>query len=86
MASKEIVFTNLKSLLQPDGRIFGTTILGQEVLIGLLARRFLQVYNRTGIFSNAYDSRTELERILKTNFSSYTLYTVGCVAFFAGQL
>ena len=85
MASKAIVFTRLHSLLTPRGKIFGTTILGQEVPIGLLARRFLQVYNRTGIFNNAHDSKTALEQILKTTFSNYTFHTVGSVAFFVGQ-
>jgi SAM-dependent methyltransferase len=86
MASKEIVFAHLKLLLKPGGTIFGTTILGKDVPIGMLARRFLRAYNRTEIFNNDDDGIMELEQILKTHFSSYTLHTVGCVAFFAGKL
>ena len=86
IASKGIVFAHLKPLLKPGGVIFGTTILGKEVPVGVLAKKFLQVYNRTGIFNNARDSRTDFEHILKTNFPYYTLHTIGCVAFFAGQI
>lgn len=86
ITSKGTVFTHLKSLLKPEGVIFGATILGKEVPLGVLAKKFLQVYNRTGIFNNAQDSRTDLEHMLKTNFPHYTLHIIGCVAFFAGQI
>lgn len=86
MARKRTVFAYLKTLLKPGGVIFGTTILGEGVPIGILAKKFLQIYNRTGIFNNVHDSRTDLEHILKTTFPQYTLHTRGCVAFFAGQI
>ena len=86
MVDKEIVFTHLKHLLMSGGVIFGTTILGNDVSIGVLAKRFLEIYNRTGIFNNAHDSRANLEHILKTTFPRYTLHIRGCVAFFAGHI
>jgi len=86
MRSKEVVFGNLKALLNQDGGlIFGTTILAEGVRQNFLARTLMRVYNSKGIFGNVNDNAAELERVLKENFPDFSLHIVGCVAFFAGR-
>jgi SAM-dependent methyltransferase len=82
MAEKAVVFDHLGRLLRPGGTLFGTTILGKGVPHGVLAKRFLRIYNTKGIFSNVEDSPEHLETALKEHFQCYTLTITGCVAFF----
>ena len=83
---KEIVFRNLKPLLNPGGVVFGTTILGKDVPHGLLAKQFLRSYNTTGIFSNTGDSYKDLQESLARNFPKCSTELIECVAFFAGRI
>lgn len=82
MAEKTVVFQNLKQLLKPGGTLFGATILGKDVSQGLLAKRFLRIYNNKGIFSNIEDSSATLEAAITTHFQRYTVNIAGCVALF----
>lgn len=84
--SKAVVFRSLKRYLNQGGTIFGTTILGRAISQGILARSFSKTYNQKGIFGNAEDTLSDLERVLQAEFQEYTLDTVGCVAFFTGKL
>lgn len=84
--SKAVVFRSLKRYLNKNGRIFGTTILGNHAPHGMLARSFLKTYNQKGIFGNAEDTLSDLEHVLQAEFQEYTLDTVGCVAFFTGKI
>ena len=81
---KAILFRHLRSCLNPDGVIFGATILGQGVPHNLLARRLMRIYNRRGIFSNYHDDFFGLEYALANHFSEYQIEIIGCVALFAG--
>lgn len=83
---KAIVFANLKPLLRPGGVVFGTTILGKAIPHGTAAQRLADVYNARGLFGNAEDTLADLETVLQQQFKSYTLSTVGYVAFFTGRL
>jgi SAM-dependent methyltransferase len=85
MSGKGRVFSNLRPFLNPGGVLFGTTILGQGVEFNPLGRLFMGVYNSRRILNNRNDNLTDLERNLERNFTEYSLHTVGCVAFFAGQ-
>jgi len=86
MLSKEVVFRNLKPLLeQNNGVLFGTTILGREIEQNFLAKTLMRIYNSKGIFGNVDDNAADLENILKANFRDYTIRVVGCVAFFVGR-
>jgi SAM-dependent methyltransferase len=85
MSDKGRVFSNLKPFLNPGGVLFGTTILGQGVDHNPLGRLFIGLYNSRRILNNRNDNLAELERNLERNFAQYSLHTVGCVAFFAGQ-
>lgn len=85
MLTKGVVFRNLQLLLNDRGKVFGTTILGQDVRHNLIARKLMHLYNSKGIFCNTDDTAADLEKILKENFRNYSLHIIGCVAFFMGQ-
>jgi ubiquinone/menaquinone biosynthesis C-methylase UbiE len=86
MQSKQVVFDNLKPWLNPEGVVFGTTILGQGLHPSYLARKLMKLYNTKGIFSNSQDTLSDLEAILKRSFRDYWTQVVGCVAFFSGRV
>jgi len=86
MQSKHMVFEYLKPWLNPDGIVFGTTILGQGIRPNFLARRLMALYNAKGVFSNREDSLVDLDAILKRYFQDYWTKVVGCVAFFTGRI
>lgn len=82
MFNKSIVFENLKALLNDDGVIFGTTILGKGVSHNLFGQQLMRIYNAKGIFGNTDDTLEDLEAVLKKNFHSFQVSVVGCVALF----
>lgn len=86
MQSKQVVFANLKPLLNDGGVVFGSTILGQGIKPNFLARWLMRLYNSKGIFGNSEDNLADLENNLKTHFREYSTKVVGCVAFFEGRL
>ncbi|MCP4264113.1 MAG: class I SAM-dependent methyltransferase [Candidatus Brocadiaceae bacterium] len=85
MQTKEIVFQNIKPLLNTGGVIFGSTVLGKGVERNIIARCLMTVYNKRGIFTNNHDSLTNLKEILNCNFSESSVTVIGCVALFWGQ-
>jgi hypothetical protein len=86
MEGKRVVFENVKPWLDPEGVVFGSTILGQGVRRNLLARTLMRLYNARGIFGNSTDSLETLEAILDRSFRECRTAVVGCVAFFSGRL
>lgn len=84
--SKEIVFKNLVPLLNPNGKLFGATILGKNIKPNFFAKKIMAFYNSKGIFGNLNDDFSTLEAILKKNFKNYSIKKVGCVAVFQGNL
>lgn len=86
MQSKQVLFDNVRPWLNPEGVVFGTTILGQGIRPNFLARRLMALYNAKGIFSNREDSLIALEAILKQYFREYWTKVVGCVAFFKARI
>ena len=85
LASKSIVFQYVKPLLRDDGVIFGSTILGEGVRHGPLAKQLIKVYNAKGIFSNLSDRQSDLESGLKAHFDEPSIHLVGCVALFSAR-
>ena len=75
----------LAALLNPDGVLFGTTILGQGVRHSILARIALRHYNQRGVFSNLDDSAQGLHNALARHFGTVSVHVVGCVAFFSAR-
>ncbi|MGK7938215.1 MAG: class I SAM-dependent methyltransferase [Xenococcaceae cyanobacterium] len=85
MSTKEIIFKNIKPLLNTQGIVFGSTILSQGIKPNILANGLMKIYNKKGIFTNNEDDLETLKKIMKNNFSESSVTTVGCVALFWGK-
>jgi hypothetical protein len=85
LASKGIVFENVKPLLRDGGVLFGATILGAGVRPNPLAKQLMKIYNARGIFSNLSDLASDLEAGLKSHFDEPTIHITGCVALFSAR-
>lgn len=86
MRSKGVVFDHLRRVVRPGGVIFGSTLLGQGVELGALARRLTRLYNRRRIFTNLEDSLDALHEVLRTRFATFEVGTVGNTALFAARV
>ena len=85
LASKSIVFENVKPLSRDGGVIFGSTILGEGVRHNPLAKQLMKIYNAKGVFSNLSDRQSDLEAGLKAHFDEHTIHIAGCVALFSAR-
>jgi SAM-dependent methyltransferase len=85
LASKSIVFENVKPLLRDGGIIFGSTILGDGVRHNPLAKQLMKIYNAKGIFSNLSDRQSDLEAGLAAHFAEHKIHIEGCVALFSAR-
>jgi ubiquinone/menaquinone biosynthesis C-methylase UbiE len=86
MASKSVVFDHLTGLLNPNGVLFGSTLLQGGVSRSWLATGLMAVYNRRGIFSNERDDLDGLKRALTQRLREVSITVVGCVAVFSGRV
>jgi ubiquinone/menaquinone biosynthesis C-methylase UbiE len=86
MASKSVVFDHLTGLLNPNGVLFGSTLLQGGVSRSWLATGLMALYNRRGIFSNERDDLDGLKRALTHRFRDVSVTVVGCVAVFSGRV
>ena len=82
MEQKGIVFKNLASKLNPEGIIFGSTILNTANYGNFFAKKLMSIYNKKGIFSNHEDSVETIETQLKENFTSFKMCIIGHVCLF----
>lgn len=85
LSQKGVVFSNLNELLNTNGVLFGSTILGQGVTKNAFASKLMNFYNQKGIFTNENDDVQSLETALKAHFSDVKIEVVGCVALFSGR-
>jgi ubiquinone/menaquinone biosynthesis C-methylase UbiE len=76
---------NVRPYLEPDGVLFGSTILSRGVPHTRIGRRLMHVYNRKGIFSNAGDDERGLQRGLASKLKNVEIEVVGAVALFAAM-
>jgi SAM-dependent methyltransferase len=83
--TKAAVLARLKPLLEDGGVVFGSTILGNGVEHGRLARAALARYNREGFFTNLADDLAGLERALADNFADPQIEVRGSFALFTAQ-
>lgn len=81
---KAAAVANVAAVLEPDGVLFGASILGRSGRHRRLARRMLEVNNRRGTFDNLDDTEEGLREILETSFERVEMETVGSMAIFAG--
>jgi SAM-dependent methyltransferase len=82
MKTKEIVFKNIRSLLNPGGVVFGSTILWNGVKNSFLARYFINVNNAKGVMTNKQDDLDSLKWNLEQYFSESSIRTIGSMALF----
>ena len=84
--SKSIAFDNLKTLMNPNAVLFGSTLLQGDVQRNWFAKRLMAVYNERGIFSNQHDNLEGLKQALSKRFREVSVEVVGCVALFSGRV
>ena len=82
MAHRAAAIRNLAALLEPDGVLFGATVLGTPELHTWLSRAALRANNRRGIFDNLSDTEDGLCAILAEAFDAVAIEVVGAVAVF----
>lgn len=83
---KAVALDHLKAVMNPGGRIFGSTILQGGVPISRTAQKVMTFYNKKGIFANTQDNLADLKTALSQRFNNVTLEVVGCVALFSGHV
>lgn len=83
MTEKASAFDNLRPLLRPGGKLFGSTILSDGVRHGRLAQAQLNRMNETEVFDNRSDSLADLEKELAARFTRYELVARGSVGLFS---
>ena len=84
--SKSCALDHLKTLMNPNAVLFGSTILGRGVKCNWFVQQLMTIYNQKGIFSNKQDDLKGLERELKRRFKDVSVEIVGCVALFSGRV
>jgi hypothetical protein len=86
LASKSSVFASLGGLLSGRGVLFGATILGKSAVPHNVAGRCLMHwYNRSGVFSNRWDTLEDLQRGLDAHFHDTSVRVQGQVALFEAR-
>jgi SAM-dependent methyltransferase len=80
---KQQVFETLKSVLAPQGVLFGSTILSHDVPTTLLSRFVNRLYQRQGSFHNNEDTAEWLRTTLSRHFSQHWIEIRGSVGIFA---
>jgi 2-polyprenyl-3-methyl-5-hydroxy-6-metoxy-1,4-benzoquinol methylase len=83
--TKSVVFDHLIALMNPDGMLFGSTLLQGSVRRNWFARRLMDAYNKRGIFSNRNDDLEGLTTALRSRLRNFTIEVEGCAALFAGR-
>lgn len=86
MSAKRTVLANLATLLQPDGVLFGSTILGRSPAHTRRSSAVQRLYNRRGIFGNRDDDVDTLRAALDSVFARHDLDVHGTVAVFAARV
>lgn len=81
----DAVFGALAPHLNPQGMIYGATLLGDASNHNGLGRRLMAVYNKKGIFSNRSDTAHDLQTALSRYFEGVSLRVHGRVALFCAR-
>lgn len=79
---KGVVFNFIRSVLAPNGVVFGSTVLYQPGLANAPARWLMNRYNHAGIFNNRQDTQEDLQVLLGNLFENVELSLEGSVLFF----
>jgi ubiquinone/menaquinone biosynthesis C-methylase UbiE len=84
-AAKEAVLVNAAEAARPGGTVFGATLLSRGVDVHPRARRWMDYYNRKGMFHNAGDGLADLRATLTERFAEHDLVVQGCAAVFSAR-
>ncbi|WP_328990584.1 class I SAM-dependent methyltransferase [Kribbella sp. NBC_01245] len=82
IAEKAVVFDQLADVVEPGGRIFGSTVLGPTARHSFAARRLLTRLNKAGVMHNRNDTLDDLTDALAARFTNYRVTLHGSVAYF----
>lgn len=85
LREKSSLFNNILPYLNEKAVVFGSTILNDDIEIGVLAKKLMSIYNKKGIFDNLGDNVAELSSSLRKYFNDVDIRVVGCVAVFTAK-
>jgi 2-polyprenyl-3-methyl-5-hydroxy-6-metoxy-1,4-benzoquinol methylase len=83
--SKGICLKHLAHLLNKNGKLFGSTIIGQEVQHNAFGRFLMKKFNAKGIFNNHNDHIEDLRMTLESIFNQVEINQKGRLAFFVAS-
>jgi ubiquinone/menaquinone biosynthesis C-methylase UbiE len=83
MSRKAAAVRNIADVLEPDGVLFGATVLGAPEVQTWLSRVALRQNNRQEIFDNLSDTEDGLRTILRAAFEDVQIEVCGAVAVFS---
>jgi SAM-dependent methyltransferase len=79
---KAVAIANIAAVLEPDGVLFGSTVLGMHARHSRAAGGVLRAFNRHGDFDNLGDTADGLREILRASFRTVEVEEAGSVAHF----
>lgn len=85
MEAKGAATRGVASVLDPDGVLFGASVLGIDESHTAPARAFLKLANWQGGFDNLGDTREGLHAVLSDSFVDVDIEVVGSLAFFTAR-
>ncbi|QEG37991.1 class I SAM-dependent methyltransferase [Bythopirellula goksoeyrii] len=85
MDTKGVVFDHLQAVMNPNGVLFGSTLLQGGVPRNFLAKRVMRYYNQQGIFSNDKDDLDGVKKALGARFAEVSVEVLGCAAVFVAR-
>jgi len=85
MSNKAAAIRNIAAVLEPDGVLFGGTVLGISERHTLQARLVLKAFNKAGDFDNLGDTAEGLRGILEESFQEVEIDVIGSAALFTAS-
>jgi ubiquinone/menaquinone biosynthesis C-methylase UbiE len=79
---KAVAIRNIANVLEPDGVLFGGTVLGTSAKHSRAARGVLRAFNRQGAFDNLGDTADGLREILDGSFRTIEVEVTRSIALF----
>jgi SAM-dependent methyltransferase len=86
MSRRSDTIRTLADCLEPEGVLFGATVLGTSELHTWLSCAALRENNRRGIFDNLSDTEAALRELLGGSFRVVDIHVIGAVAVFTARL
>jgi hypothetical protein len=85
IATKTVVFDHCRTVLAPDGVVFGSAVLSGGVRQTPWSRWMMKRLNRDGTFTNGDDDLDGLKTQLTQRFESVQVKVVGAVGIFCAR-